>query len=184
MSEKYGIGSYRRFLQGDETALEDLMREYSDPLVRFALCFVKDISVAEDVVEDAFATLLFKRRHFSDCENFRAYLYRIVRNKCVDHLRFKKRCVSLEGMENVLVGVDAGLAAETRERNAKLAACIDRLPAQYKEALYLAYFEDCKAEAVSRIIRKSKKQTYNLLARAKAALKELLVKEGISYEDV
>lgn len=184
MSEKYGVGSYRRYLQGDENALEELIREYSDPLVRFALCLVKDISVAEDVVEDAFATLLFKRRHFSERDNFRAYLYRIVRNKCMDFLRFHKRHTTIEPLENILVGGDLYKETEMRERNEKLWSCINALPLQYKDVLYLVYFEGYKPETVSGIVRKSKKQTYNLLARAKASLKELLIKEGISYEDL
>lgn len=184
MSEKYGVGSYRRFLQGDDSALEELIREYSDALVRFALCLVKDGSVAEDVVEDAFATLLFKRRQFSERDNFRAYLYKIVRNKCFDFLRFHKRHTPLEPLENSLIGADIIKETETRERNATLWKRMNELPIKYKDVLYLVYFEGYKIETVSGIVRKTKKQTYNLLARAKAALKELLIKDGISYEDL
>ena len=184
MSEKYGVGSYRRFLQGDDSALEELIRQYSDPLVRFAVYLVKDGSVAEDVVEDAFATLLFKRRHFSDCDNFRAYLYKTVRNKCVDYLRFHKRHISIEPLENILVGFDLEKETELRERNEKLLKRMNELPLQYKEVLYLVYFEGYKPDTVSGIVRKTKKQTYNLLARAKTALKALLIKDGISYEDL
>ena len=184
MSKQKDVSSYRRFLEGDEHALEELIEEYGDALVRFAYCLVKDSFVAEDIAQDAFATLIFKRRHFSSCDSFQAYLYKIVRNKCIDYLRSKKRTVPLGDLENVLVSAtDAEKDVLAHERNERVYACLQRLPAQYQDVLYLYYFEDCRAEAVSKIIRKTKKQTYNLLARAKSALKELLEKEGIVYEN-
>ena len=91
MSGRNGVCSYRRFLQGDVTALEELVREYGDALVRFAYCYVKDSAAAEDIMEDAFATLLVRRRHFSECDNLRAYLYKTVRNRCLDYLRKRKK---------------------------------------------------------------------------------------------
>ena len=184
MSEKIGVSSYHRFLKGDATATEELMRTYSDALVRFAYCYVKSSAVAEDIMEDAFVTLLLRRRHFSDCDNLRAYLYKIVRNKCVDYLRIAKRHAALSDYENALFGADIEKDSIVRERNEKLYACMQRLPPQYEEVLYLAYFEDCGAEEIAKIVKRTKKQVYNLLARAKTALKELLEKEGISYEDV
>ena len=50
--------------------------------------------------------------------------------------------------------------------------------------LYLTYYEGYGADDIARILRKTKKQIYNLLHRAKNSLKELLVKEGISHEDL
>ena len=185
MTEMTGASSYRRFLQGDKTALEDLMRTYSDPLIRFAYCYVKDSVEAEDIMEDAFAALILRRKAFSDCENFRAYLYKIVRNKSLDHLRRKKRKVPLSDLENLLCdGGDTEREAAKNERNQRLYRCMQQLPTQYEEALYLMYFEDYRPAEISKIIKKTEKQTYNILARAKTALKELLKKEGIFYEDL
>ena len=182
MSKIDGIGSYRRYLQGDESALEELVSAYGDALVRFAYCFVRDSYLAEDIVQDAFATLIFKRRHFSDCDNLRAYLYKTVRNKCVSALRFSKNRVPIEDLENVLVGGDAESDTVLSERNARLYACLQSLPPQYAEVLYLVYIDGEKPKTASKILKKSEKQTYNLLARAKSALKERLIEEDF-YEN-
>lgn len=88
-----GTEMYLQFLQGDESMLEKLVATYSDGLVAFAYCIVSDSAVAEDVVEDAFATLIVRRRHFSPKAKFKTYLYKIVRNKCLDYLRFHKKFV-------------------------------------------------------------------------------------------
>lgn len=182
--EKNGVGSYRRFLEGDNTAAEELIQTYSDAMIRFAYCYVKDSHVAEDIMEDAFAALLIKRRHFSDCENFRAYLYKIVRNKSVDYLREHKRHVPLSDLENVLSAETTEEKLFKRERNVVLYRCLQQLPSQYGEVLYLTYIEDYKISDVCTIVRKSTRQVYNLLARAKTALKEALEKEGVVYENI
>ena len=185
MPEKNGASSYRRFLQGDRMALEALVYEYSDALVRFAYCYVKDSAAAEDIMEDAFAALLGRRWVFAERNNVRAYLYKIVRNKSVDYLRKHKKQVPLADLENVLYSLDTSdKALERKERNQTLYRCMQALPTQYREVLYLAYFEGYETEVIAKITKRTKKQIYNLTARAKTSLKELLIKEGISYEDV
>ena len=48
----------------------------------------------------------------------------------------------------------------------------------------LTYIEEFSIDQTATIVGKSIKQTYNLLARAKQALKQLLINEGINYEDI
>ena len=177
------VDSWRVFLEGDRQALESLVRAYSDGLVRFAYCYIEDSAAAEDIMEEAFAVLVCKRKRFDESDNLRAYLYKMVRNKCIDYLRVHKKIVPLSDTERVCVG-----SAESdllfRENNRTLYRCMQQLPKQYREILYLAYFEDYGAEEISRILKYSKKQIYNLLSRARTSLKELLIKEGFSYEDL
>jgi RNA polymerase sigma-70 factor (ECF subfamily) len=52
----------------------------------------------------------------------------------------------------------------------------------YRQALYLQYFEEMKPEQISRIIKKNIKQTYNLLARGKESLRAAYEKMGISWD--
>lgn len=184
MTEKKGESSYRRFLEGDTSAVEELVLLYGDGLVRFAYCYVKDSVIAEDIMEDAFASLLSRRKRFQSGENLRAYLYKITRNKCIDHLRFSKRHVALYDYENVLVGGDFFEGVTERARNRTLYKCINELSPQYAEVLYLVYIEEYSIEETCKLLKKSKKQIYNLLARAKTSLKQRLEKEGFSYEDV
>ncbi len=184
MTDKNGESSYRRIVDGDVAALENLVKAYGDGLVRFAYCYVKDSATAEDIMEDSFAALLVKRKRFQDGENLRAYLYKIVRNKCVDYLRFHKRHRPLEDYERVLTFTDMEREIADKERNKTLYGCMQALPEQYAQILYLVYFEGYGVADVCGILKKSKKQVYNLLARAKNTLKEGLAKEGIFYENI
>lgn len=184
MTEKKGESSYRRFLEGDTSAVEELVLLYGDALVRFAYCYVKDSVIAEDIMEDAFASLLSRRKRFQSGENLRAYLYKITRNKCIDHLRFSKRHVALYDYENVLVSGDFSEGVTKRARNRTLYKCMNELSPQYAEVLYLIFIEGYSIEEACKLLKKSKKQVYNLLARAKTSLKQRLEQEGFSYEDV
>ncbi len=183
MSET-GESSYRRFLQGDHDALENLIRTYSDPLVRFAYGYVKNASVAEDMMEESFAALFLKPRKIWDDSHLRAWLYRVTRSKCMDYLRRHRREVPLEDVENVLACGDTQEDVFRQERNRTLYLCLQTLPGQYREVLQLAYFDRFSVEEICRIMGKTPKQVYNLLNRAKAALKDRLHQEGITHEDL
>lgn len=178
-----GAQLYTQYLSGDDAALEQLVKTYGDGLVRFAYCFVKDSMTAEDVAEDTFATLIVKRKRFFANATFKTYLYKIARNKCLDYLRFRKRFVPLEDVDNVLCADNPEHEIVSNECSQTLYRCMQRLPLQYRDVLMLSYVEGFSIEQTSRIMGKTIKQTYNLLARAKQSLKQLLINEGINHED-
>ncbi len=176
-------GSYQKILANDPAVLEQLIYMYSDALVRYAYCIVRNASAAEDVVEDAYAILLLKKKTFSSMEQVRAWLYKTVRSRAVDQLR-RGHCVPLCDVENVLQDGDMESQFLSRERNTVVYTCMQNLPEQYRQVLLLSYFEEFSVEQIAGILGKSRKQVYNLLTRARAALKELLIREGFSNEDL
>ncbi len=177
-------GCNQVFLSNDPEILEKLLYMYSDALVRYAYCYVGSADTAEDLMEDAFASLYCKKRVFVSIEQMRAWLYKATRNKALDYLRRHKNDVPLDDIENVLGDGDMESSFLTKERNAMVYTCIQRLPGQYRDVLQLHYFDEFSVTRICDILRRSPKQVYNLLARAKTALKELLIQEGFSYEDL
>ena len=176
-----GADLYRRFTAGDTGALEQLVELYSDGLVRFAYGYLRDEAAAEDVSADTFAALLVRRKHFKEQAQFKTYLYKIARNRAIDFLRARKRLLPLGEQSSPSDAEDILLL---RERKRVLYENIRKLPPQYAEILRLHYFEDFSVSEICRILRKSPKQVYNLLNRAKLTLKNLLCKEGIPHENV
>ena len=173
-----GVSSYHRFLKGDMNALEELVSIYGDALVRFAYCFLGDPYAAEDVMEEAFAALIVRRKSFTDGAKFKAYLFKIARNKCMDALRSRKRYTHLsEDACDTLFG-DAETDVLNVERNKMLYGALQQLPKTYRETLDLVYLEGFTVAETAAILHKSRKQIYNLLARSKRTLKEILRKEG------
>lgn len=179
-----GASSYRRYLANNPETLEMLVHSYSDALVRYAYSYVGDAAAAEDIMEDAFALYIVKKIEFDTKEQIRCWLYKTVRSRAVDYLRRHRREVSLEGLEQVLRAPDPFVDAARQERNAALYRNLQKLPQQYRVVLQLHYIEDFKVEYICEILKKSPKQVYNLLSRARVSLKELLIKEGITYEEL
>lgn len=180
----FAKSSYDRYLHGDESALEELIRTYSDALTRFAYGYVGDVCMAEEMMEDAFADVLSKGKHFADENHFRAYLYKAVRNRSITYLRRRNRHISLEELEQVASQVDVEMDFIRRQQRQTLYACMQELPQQYRQVLTLIYLDGFSIENAGVIMGRSKKQMYNLLSRAKPTLKGLLIKEGVSYEDL
>lgn len=168
----------------DPCALEEAFRMYSQSLIRYAYSLLGASATAEDVREDTFAALIVKGGSFRSQEHLRAWLYKTAHNRSIDYLRRHKREIPLEDVENVLHTWDAEQDVSLRQRNCQIYGCIQQLPVQYREVLQLSYFDGFNIEQICAIQRKTTKQVYNLLARAKASLKELLIKEGITHEDL
>lgn len=183
MSDK-GFNAYQRYLSGNPQALNELVHTYSDPLIRYIYCYVRDSAAAEDIMEDTVVSLIMKHKHLSDGDKLHGYLYKIARNKAIDYLRRQRRHVPLEDVQNVLTAADVETEHSWRARNETLYVCMQALPEQYREVLHLTYFEGFSLSETAAIMHKSSKQIYNLHARAKSTLKELLIKEGIDHEDI
>ncbi len=172
-------GSCHTFRSNDPQFLEQLVYLYSDALVRYAYCYVGSSAAAEDVMEEAFVVFLLKKRMFLSMEQARTWLYKTVRSKAVDYLRRHKREVPLEDVENVLSGGDMESVFLTKERNAAVYTCMQKLPEQYRAVLQLSYFDEFTVSQICEILNRTPKQVYNLLERAKTTLKALLIQEGI-----
>jgi RNA polymerase sigma-70 factor (ECF subfamily) len=102
----------------------------------------------------------------------------------VDYLRRHRRQVSLEDMEIILHTPCPSEDLITRERNALLYRSLQDLRQPYRVVLQLHYIDEFSIPQICSILGKSTKQVYNLLNRARVALKETLEKEGMTYEDL
>ena len=168
----------------DGISLETIIHTYSDPLVRFACCYVASPDIAEELMEDALTDVLIRDRRFEDEAHLKAYLYKAVRHRCLNFLRFHRKFVPMEDVEGVLFSGDLEEDAIKKERDRAVFACLQELPLQYRQVLMLTYFDGFSVSEICVILSRSPKQVYNLLARAKTSLKTLLEKVGISHEDL
>lgn len=93
----------------------------------------------------------------------------------------KHRCFSLDNLENE---PDSRELIEevihTEQRNCILHGCMEHLNQNYREALYLVYFEGMSYSQTAQIMKKSEKQITNIVYRGKKSLRELLKQKGIT----
>lgn len=176
-----GASSYRRFLDGDESAFDDIMKECFRSLVFFIDRYVHDIHTAEDIAMDAFSDLIVHRRRYNFKVILKTYLFMIGRSRALDYIRHRNviRFTDLS---------DAGSLPDDRktleemlladQRKAAVNAALAKLPEQMRIAVHLVYFEELSYEEAAKVMKKSRKQVDNLLYRAKKELRILLGEDG------
>ncbi len=182
-----GESSYRRFLDGDDDAFVGIIKDYKDGLMLYLNTYVKNIHIAEDLMEDTFFRLVAKKPRFSGKSSFKTWLYAIGRNVAVDYVRkhTKTHEVSAEELSAVLSDETDVLKEYLKdEQKIILHKALGKINSDYSKVLYLIYFENFSITEAAAVIKKSYKQTENLVYRAKKSLKSQLEMEGFRYEEL
>ena len=65
-----------------------------------------------------------------------------------------------------------------------LLRALEKLNDDYRQVLYLVYFENFSNTETAKIMKKSERQIRNLLYRSKESLRNILEKEGFRYEGI
>ena len=65
---------YKKFLAGDDSALNSLVDMYGDKLMLFINSFVNNLSLAEEIMEDVFMELIVKKHNFKENQTYLASL--------------------------------------------------------------------------------------------------------------
>ncbi len=180
-----GACSYRRFLDGDDNGIVEIIKDYKDGLMMYLNGYVSNIHTAEDLMEETFVKIVVKRPRFSEKSSFKTWLYAIGRNVAVDYVRKSAKIPTVAADSIVLRDEeDAERDYIRNERKLTLYKTLKKLKSEYRTVLYLIYFEDFKIAQAASVMKKSYKQTENLVYRAKQSLKSELEKEGFVYEEL
>lgn len=179
-----GAISYRRFLDGDDEGMVEIIRDYKDGLILYLSGITGNILTAEDVMEDTFFKLVTKKPRFSGRSSFKTWLYAIGRNAAVDSLRKQSRFSDKPVEEYTDLADELSIERDylKQEQKITLHRALQKLTPDYRQVLYLVFFENFSNEETAKIMRKTKRQVENLLYRAKQSLKSELEKEGFEYE--
>ena len=130
---------------GDEQAFSKVFLALYPPLCQFAEKFVQYTSDAEDIVEDIFLKLWDRAVLFNDEEHLKAFLYRSIRNACLNFLKINKRAFDRNSAfikEQGEYDEATYLSEITRtEIIAELYIAISELPSQARKVIIKTYIE-------------------------------------------
>lgn len=173
---------YRRFLDGDESAVDAIMGELFFPLVFFVNRYLGDIPASEDVAMDTVTELLVKKR-YNFKVTLKTYLFLLGKSRALNALKHRRRLGETELSEAATLAEENELERRALDSDRKRAvnAALAGLPEQMRLAVHLVYFEGLSYEEAARVMKKSRKQVDNLLTRAKKELRAILGEEGRQY---
>lgn len=175
---------YRRFLQfQDDGDLRVLFERHRDSLFLFLRGFVRRDEDAEDLMMDTFAVAASGTARFSGKSSFRTWLFAIARNQAGTFLRKASREMTFPAEPRKKAEECTPEYTLLRaEENRELYRAMESLPEDYRQVLYLLYIEQMTRDEACVVMRKSKKQMYNLAERGRAALRDQLKRMGFSNE--
>jgi len=183
-----GASSYRRFREhGDESGLVELIRDYKDGLMFYLNSFVGNIHVAEELTEDTFVLLATKKPKDKGKGTFKTWLYTIGRNIAIDYVRkhAKREEISIDNCPELISEEESMEALYIREEQKIMVHhAMRRLKPEYRQILWLIYFEEFSNKEAALVMKKSVHSVETLVYRARKALKSQLEMEGFVYEEL
>ena len=174
-----GAASYRRFLDGDEHAVDEIMEELFFPLVFFINRYVQDVPAAEDIAMDAMTELFVHPRRYNFKTSLKTYLFMLGKSRALNYCR-RRRILPMEELSEALPAQQAELEdrALADQRKRAVNQALARLPEEMRLAVHLVFFAELSYEETARVMKKNRKQVDNLLYRAKKELRGILGEEG------
>lgn len=176
-----GASSYRRFLDGDASAFDEIMNELFRSLVFFIDRYVHDVHAAEDLAIDVFSDLVVHRHRYNFKVTLKTYLFMIGRSRALDYIKHRKRLDVVEisevqDLSDEAKALEALVLADERKRAVN--AAVAGLPEDMRMVIHLIYFEEMNYEEAAKVMKKNRKQVDNLLYRAKKELRSILEVES------
>ena len=155
---------------GAEERINRLIRDYERDLLRLCCVYLKDVTMAEDAVQETFIKAYRGLRGFRGESGERTWLYRIAINVCKDMrrsgwFRFVSREVDLDTLQ---------IPSGEEQPSSGLAEEIMRLPRKYREVILLYYYEDMTLAEIAKATGVSAMTVKRRIDKARGLLKSLL----------
>lgn len=141
---------------------------YADTIRRICMVHLKNYADTEDIFQNVFLKYALHSAAFESLEHEKAWMIRVTINACKDLLKsfFRSRTVPLEEAPEQ--------TEDAPPEHTEVLEAVLSLPAQYRDVVYLHYYEGYTAPEIGKILRKNTNTIYTLLTRSRKLLKEKL----------
>lgn len=156
-----------------EAEVQHAIEQYADMIQRICFYHLKNQADTEDVFQNVFLKYMLNDQAFQNAEHEKAWLLRVAINECKDYLKsfFKRNMVPLQAVSE--------LEAELPDDHREVLEAVLSLPKQYKDVIYLHYYEGYTASEIGAILGKKENTVYSLLSRGRGILKKELGGDSI-----
>lgn len=182
MPDTYGqagdlAGCWTAVRAGDSRAYAHIHSQLHPVLYRYAFAMLGDEDLAQDVVQELFIRIWFKKEMIGELHNVRAYFFTALRRSTLNQLRGLRSLRILPpgdpdiefSVEDILIGEEEQSAL--RER---LSRYLNELPRRQKEVIFLRFYEELPYSEVAVIMKVNYQSVINLAHKAIAQLRLLM----------
>lgn len=140
---------------GNEQAFIRLYKEYHPKLFQFALSFLKNRQLAEEVTEDVFIHLWCKRNRITEILNLQVYLYVSIKNRCLNKVSIQNAHLNLDAVAESSLPVEAcdplRKTIDT-EMHVRMRQAVNNLPPRCRMIFMLIREDGLKYKEVAEIL--------------------------------
>lgn len=175
-----------RLHAGDPRAMETVVLEYADRLIRFGHTLVQDWSDAEELVYEVLGNLWQQRASIDPNRSLKTYLFSAVRNRALNRIAYHQvRVRSASYLKSEVIAESSVLtpedilfaSADEAHRRSQIVAlreAITTLSDRHRHALHLRFEQELSYPAIGRILDISDKAAQQLVLRAIGNLRRIL----------
>ena len=156
-----------------EELFDNLVLEYQMPLKRLCFMYLRDMTLAEDAVQDTFLKVYKNMDQFREGCSMKTWIMKIGVNTCRDMLR----SAWFRHHDRRIVPEELQIPAEERpqpEETDDLGQAILKLPVKYKDVILLYYYQDMSQDEIAEILQTSASTVSRRLKRAQEKLRDVL----------
>jgi RNA polymerase sigma-70 factor (ECF subfamily) len=172
------VDKTRITIPGEETAFKALFTEHYKGMYSYACIILKDETEAEEIVQNVFVRLWEKQKSIQIETSLKAYLYRMVYNDCMNHIKHKAVVLKFQKEKTYAMKNESDNAEEkiaSTQLNEQLSNALRELPEQCRTIFQLSRFEELKYREIAGQLGISEKTVENQMGKALRILRMKLV---------
>ena len=176
-------------IAGREASFEELVRRYQRPIAAYVYRMVGDYDAALDLTQEVFIKVYNSLARYRSEFKFSTWIYKIAHNAAIDHLRryavreqavtsgfdTERRDTPVEGRR-----LSPEQESERKERRSEVELVVEMLPRAYRELIVLRHSHDLSYDEIAEVTGLPLGTVKNRLFRAREAMRDLLIKRGIT----
>lgn len=174
VSQSDGVALFERFLSGDDDAFVLLYREHHVRLHTYCLKILGAPAQADDMTQEIWERVIRMRGDRPRIRNVAAFLVRMARNLCLDHLKSQRRLSPLDLLPESSHPVE--LPVELSEREEVVLAALEMLSFDYREVLVLNIYCGYRFDEIAAMLDRSPEAIWARASRARIQLRRLVVR--------
>lgn len=167
-------------IRGEASSFGLLYDKYQPRIFRFIFLKVSQREEAEDLTHQVFLSAWQNIETFEDQGlPLTSWLYKIARNKVIDHYRTKKQVTSIDSIPDEILSITTESSENELESKMGIEAvykALRQLPSDYQEIILMRFVEELTPSEISKITGKNNGAVRVLQFRALRQLKKVLEK--------
>jgi RNA polymerase sigma-70 factor (ECF subfamily) len=166
----------RQIAQGDESAFERLFRCYAPRIFRFAMSYLNDPALAEEVVQETMIAVWKNAKDYKEQSQLSTWILGIARNKALDRARASQREPELlrEIDRRALGRATPEQIAQRDSQAERVRSALEKLSPEHREVIMLAFYNELSYSEIAQILNCPEGTVKSRVYYAKEQLKRIL----------